>query len=437
MTYQETLDYLYSCLPIFQRDGASAYKKDITNTLALCEFLGNPQKKFKSIHVAGTNGKGSTSHAIASVLQEEGYKTGLYTSPHLKNFTERIKLNGKEVNEEWIVNFVEKTKNFIEKIQPSFFEVTVGMAFQYFAENEIDLAVIEVGMGGRLDSTNVIDPILSIITNISYDHQFYLGDTLPLIAGEKAGIIKVNTPVIISQFQEEVAAIFLNKSKSLNAPIYFAEKDLEINFKNKERDEVILSDKISFDVKSTTGLFELTDLEFGLSGNYQVHNIPGIIKSYLILKELGFSISEKSLRQGLKNIIQNTSLKGRWQILRRSPLVVCDTGHNEEGIRFIVSQLSKINYKKLFFILGVVNDKKLDPIFKILPKDAYYYFSQASIPRALPAHELYEQGKKFGLQGEIEQSVNKAYQIALEKAGNEDLIFIGGSTFTVAELDDL
>jgi dihydrofolate synthase / folylpolyglutamate synthase len=417
---------------MFQRIGAAAFKKDLTNTLILCEKLGNPQNKFKSVHIAGTNGKGSTAHSIASVLQEAGYKTGLYTSPHLKSFRERIRINGHEVEEQYIVNFVETNSELIEEVNPSFFELTVVMAFDYFAVQNVDVAVMEVGMGGRLDSTNVITPELSVITNISFDHQAFLGDTLPLIAGEKAGIIKNTVPVVISYSQPDIADVFKRVASEKGSEIYFADQNIKIDTMSNNTDNFMLAD-----IKSINGNLLLQNLEFGLTGNYQKYNLPGIIQSFEILRNKGFKINEESLRAGLRNVVSNTGLKGRWQVLKNSPKVICDTGHNEDGIRNIVQHFNTISYNKLHFILGVVNDKKLDDVLVLLPKKAIYYFTQANIPRALPASDLQKIASSFGLRGQVVPEVSKAYEIALSSAGAEDLIFIGGSTFTVAEIPDL
>ena len=429
MSYQETLDYLFNALPMFQRVGASAFKKDLSNTLALCSHLGHPERQFKSIHVAGTNGKGRTSHSLCSILMEAGYTVGLYTSPHLKSFTERIKINGQEIPEQEVVDFVEANRDFLDKLKPSFFEMTVAMAFWYFAKVKVDIAVIEVGMGGRLDSTNVIQPELAIITNIGFDHMQFLGDTLPLIAGEKAGIIKNQTPVVISSRQEEVAPVFVAKAQTEQAPIFFAQDQVKVK-------------KIGY-AASGNGLFELVSngkteqLEMDLLGNYQEKNLPGIWFAAEQLGKQGWEISKDHILRGLKAVVANTGLKGRWQILGKDPLTICDTGHNEDGIKFIVEQLAQYTHKQLFMVIGMVNDKDVSKVLGLLPKEADYVFCQANIPRAMPAEELADKAREAGLKGKVVKDVNAALALVKKKAGKEDLIFIGGSTFVVAEIKDL
>lgn len=429
MTYQETLDYLFNALPMFQRIGAAAFKKDLTNTLALCDHLGKPQKAFKSVHVAGTNGKGSTSHALCSILMEAGYKVGLYTSPHLKSFTERIKINGEEIPEGDVVTFVAQNKAFLEELKPSFFEMTVGMAFWYFAKERVDIAVIEVGMGGRLDSTNVISPDMSVITNIGYDHMQFLGDTLPLIAGEKAGIIKSRIPVVISQTQPETKPVFLSKAAELGAPIYFADGI----FRVKEGWQSTFGTQ-TFQVESDGALLQY---EMDLLGSYQRYNLPGILNACKVLNTLGWEIPETAIRRGLSRIVANTGLKGRWQILGKAPWVICDTGHNEDGIRLILDQIGKMTFGHLWMVIGMVRDKDISKILAMLPKDAFYVFCEASIPRALPAAELSAAALGHGLVGEIIPDVNDAIGRAKQLAKENDLIFIGGSTFVVAEIENL
>lgn len=423
--YQQTLTYLYKNLPIFQRVGASAYKADLTNTLALCKILGNPQEKFKSIHVAGTNGKGSTSHMLASVLQSAGYKTGLYTSPHLKDFTERIKINGQEIGQLHVIDFVNRIEPHIESIQPSFFEITVAMAFDYFASQQIDVAVIEVGLGGRLDSTNVITPVLSVITNISFDHKDILGETLEKIASEKAGIIKDNVPVVISQRQPEIQHIFVDKAKQHHAPLTFADNEFEVS-----------TSDTSFEITRNEAVY-LSQLPLPLKGNYQAKNLAGVLTSVEILNQKGFKISLEQLSAGLEKTVAQTGLKGRWQQLGTEPLIICDTGHNEGGVREVVGQINQQKFKKLFMVWGMVKDKEPDQVLSLLPKDAYYYFSQASIPRAMDAEVLKQSAERFGLVGEIVKDVSHAIDKAKSQAGSEDFIFIGGSTFVVAEIENL
>ncbi len=427
MNYKETLDYLFNALPMFQRVGASAFKKDLSITVALCEHLGNPQNTFKSVHVAGTNGKGSSSHALCSVLMEAGYKVGLYTSPHLKSFTERIKVNGVEISEADVISFVEREKSYIDKIKPSFFEMTVGMAFWYFAKEQIDIAVVEVGMGGRLDSTNVIAPEVCLITNIGLDHQQYLGDTRELIAGEKAGIIKKNIPVVIGEKCPVTDPVFLDVALGAVAPIYFAEDTYEAKRLKKSR-----LDKVYYAINKGEQILELD-----LTGNYQIKNLPGILKTIDVLVERGYSITSDHTKSGLAKIKSNTGLKGRWQILGKNPTVVCDTGHNVDGIREVVKQLIKLSPVQLHMVIGMVNDKDIQGVLDLLPKNASYYFCQAQIPRAMEANQLAEMAARLGLIGNVHADVNEAIEAAKKNAGIEDVIFIGGSTFVVAEITDL
>ncbi len=404
MTYQATLSWLFSKLPMYQRQGAMAFKKDLNNTLALVKHLGNPQKKFKSVHVAGTNGKGSTSHMLASVLQEAGYKVGLYTSPHLKDFRERIKINGKEVSEKYVIDFVAQNKAFLEAQSLSFFEMTVGMAFHYFALQKVNIAIVEVGLGGRLDSTNIITPIVSVITNISLDHTQMLGETLPEIAFEKAGIIKPTIPVVIGQKQEEVIKVFKDKAASVKSELFLASETIFDTYK--------------------------TDLK----GFYQDENLKTAVASLKIIAKKGFPLSDSALKKGLLNVVKNTGFKGRWQVLNKNPKVICDTAHNPAGLAYVFSQLVKENYKNLHLVLGVVNDKNLEAILPLFPKEARYYFCRPDIPRGLEAQELQKKAVKFNLKGAVFASVSQAYKEALKKADKADLIFVGGSTFVVAEV---
>lgn len=404
MTYQKTLDWLFSKLPMYQRVGAVAFKKDLTNTLALVRYLDNPQQKFKSIHVAGTNGKGSTSHMIASVLQESGYKVGLYTSPHLKDFRERIKINGKEVSKRFVIDFVKNHKTFLEQQGLSFFEMTVGMAFHYFAMQNVDVAVVEVGLGGRLDSTNIITPIVSIITNISYDHMQMLGNTLPQIAAEKAGIIKPNVPVVIGEKQDEVIDVFIQKAKKSNSQITIASET------------------------------EKSELPSDLKGIYQIKNKHTVEAALKIISQNGFPLSDKFIKKGLLNVVKNTGLKGRWQTLKTEPKVVCDTAHNEAGIKYAMQQVSEQNFKNLHVVIGVVNDKDISHILPLFPKNAIYYFCRPNIPRGLDVKILKQKALEFGLIGNAYQSVNEAYKMAIKNADIDDFIYIGGSNFVVAEV---
>lgn len=430
MTYEQTIAYLYEKLPVFHRIGKAAFKADLSNTIALCEHLDNPQHKFKTIHVGGTNGKGSTSHFLASIFQSAGYKTGLYTSPHLKSFTERIRINGEPIPENRVVDFVKDNKNFIETIKPSFFELSVGMAFDYFAKEAVDIAIIEVGLGGRLDSTNIICPVLSVITNISFDHTDILGDTLLKIAYEKAGIIKQQVPIVISERNPETEIVFIEKAKEENAPIYFASDEYRIiNSKLHENTidlEIIRSyEKCPFTITSQ------------LMGNYQSKNIIGVLKAVDLLVKSGYSINHKNIEDGFAKVVDLTGLKGRWQILSKSPKIICDTAHNVAGILQILENLKMSKYHKLWMILGFVSDKDISSILKLLPKEANYIFCHANIPRALPAIELLKKANDFGLIGVIVNEVNEAIKYAVSKCKQDDLIYVGGSTFVVAEINSL
>lgn len=404
MTYQDTLDWMFSQLPMYQRQGQSAFRKDLSNTILLAEHLNFPEKHFKSIHVAGTNGKGSTSHMLASVLQEAGYKVGLYTSPHLKDFRERIKINGKEVSKQYVNGFIKRNKAFFEQNNLSFFEMTVGMAFEYFKKQKVDIAVIEVGMGGRLDSTNIITPEVSVITNIGLDHVQFLGTTLEAIAGEKGGIIKPNVPVVIGETQKETSAVFKAMAGKNNSKIIFADQQKIENYKSD------------------------------LVGNYQSKNIVTVLQTIKELQEKGFRISQLNIKEGLLNVVKNTGLMGRWQIVQLNPKVVCDTGHNKDGLTYVMKQLSNEQFEALHIVFGVVNDKDLNSIIDLLPKNAIYYFCKPDIPRGLDANELKGILNDYRLKGEAYSSVNEAYNSALNNAGTNDFVFIGGSTFVVAEI---
>ncbi|SHG38608.1 dihydrofolate synthase / folylpolyglutamate synthase [Chryseolinea serpens] len=428
-TYAETLQYLYTNLPMFQRIGAAALKNDLTNTLKLCEALGNPQKKFKSIHVAGTNGKGSTSHMLASVFQSAGYKTGLYTSPHLKEFTERIRVNGAEIEKSFVVDFVERVKPLIAQIEPSFFEITVVMAFDYFVFCGIDIAIVEVGLGGRLDSTNVILPELSVITNIGWDHKDILGDTLEKIAAEKAGIIKPNVPVVISERQPGIDKVFLDRAKKQKATLFFASEEYHV-------EQRVVDGHVTLEVLRDREVL-LNEITLPLQGFYQRRNIAGVLKAVNLMRGMGWTITSQQLRQGLEQVVQQTGLKGRWQILSQHPLTVCDTGHNVDGIHEVVRQIGAQTYRKLFMVIGMVKDKDIRDVLALLPKDANYYFCQAKIPRALDAGSLSDMALAAGLTGKVVVDVNEALGEARKQATKEDMIFIGGSTFVVAEINDL
>ncbi|MFD0862820.1 bifunctional folylpolyglutamate synthase/dihydrofolate synthase [Sungkyunkwania multivorans] len=402
MNYQETLDWLFVQLPMYQRQGKAAYKPNLDNTHKLAKHLGNPENKFKSIHVAGTNGKGSTSHMLASVLQEAGYTVGLYTSPHLKDFRERIKINGREVSKQFVIQFVKRNKAFFETERLSFFEMTVGMAFEYFAKKNVDIGIIEVGLGGRLDSTNIITPEVSVITNIGLDHTQFLGNTLPSIAKEKAGIIKKGVPVVVSEFHETTFPIFEAVAKEKSSMLFLAEESVDKNFK--------------------------TDL----LGDYQAKNIKAVVQTIKLLK--GFKITEKHIQNGLRSVVANTGLKGRWQILRQAPKVICDTAHNKEGLTLVMEQLGKEHFEKLHIVLGMVNDKDVDAVLPLFPKDAQFYFCAPNVLRGLAAEILKSAAQKHGLKGEVFDTVAAAYDSALQKAKKEDVVYVGGSTFVVAEI---
>lgn len=405
MTYSETLDWMFSQLPMYQKQGASAYKEDLTNTILLADHLHNPEKNIKTIHVAGTNGKGSTSHFLASILQEAGYKTGLYTSPHLKDFRERIKIDGEEISEDFVVQFIASNKSFFEQNQLSFFEMTVGLAFDYFRQEKVDIAIIEVGMGGRLDSTNIISPLLSVITNIGMDHVQFLGNTMEKIAFEKAGIIKPKTPVVIGEYTAETRPVFEKKATEVQSDSYFA------------------SDLISSTYPST------------LIGDYQEQNKKTVLQAIKVLQGQGnFIISEENIKDGFWNVIKNTGLQGRWQQLNEAPMVICDTAHNKHGLEIVMKQVARQKFDVLHIVLGVVNDKDLDDVLPLFPKNAKYYFCRPNIPRGLDATILQEKAATFGLNGKIYSSVSEAYKNALKNASETDFIYIGGSTFVIAEI---
>lgn len=405
MTYQETLDWLFNQLPMYQLQGASAYKKDLTNVHILMDYLGHPEKKLQCIHVAGTNGKGSCSHMLTSVLQEAGYKVGLYTSPHLKDFRERIKINGVMIPEDFVCDFVNQHQSFFEANDMSFFEMSVGLAFDYFAKEKIDIAIIEVGMGGRLDATNIITPLVSVITNIGLDHTQFLGNTLGAIASEKAGIIKSNIPVVIGEFTTETQPVFLAKAKENKSDLYFA------------------SDLIA------------TTFPSDLIGDYQVHNKKTVIQTLTVLNQhTAFQTTEAHWKTGLSQVVKNTGLQGRWQQLNELPKTICDTAHNTHGLTVVLNQIQKESFDQLHFVLGVVNDKDLDEVLPLFPKNATYYFCKPNIPRGLYAAILAQKASQFGLTGEIYNSVSDAYAKAKQNAQPTDFIYLGGSTFVVAEI---
>ncbi|MFD2726712.1 bifunctional folylpolyglutamate synthase/dihydrofolate synthase [Hyunsoonleella rubra] len=404
MTYPDTLDWMFAQLPMYQRQGKTAFKKDLTNTLNLATHLNHPEKDFKSVHVAGTNGKGSTSHMVASILQEAGYKVGLYTSPHLKDFRERIRINGKPVSKQFVIGFIKRNKAFLEQNKLSFFELTVGMAFDYFSKQKVDIAVVEVGMGGRLDSTNILTPEVSVITNIGMDHTQFLGDTLELIAGEKAGIIKPKIPVVIGETQKETKPVFDKKAELSSSKIVYADQSVK---------KVYPSD---------------------LVGAYQSKNIKTAFQAIKELQLQGFKISDKHIEKGFLIVVKNTGLLGRWQVLGENPKIVCDTGHNREGLGYVMHQVLNQTFDQLHIVFGVVNDKDLTTIVDLLPKEAIYYFCKPDMSRGKNAEELQKEFSKYHLVGESYNSVNEAYQSALKHASKNDFIFVGGSTFVVAEI---
>ena len=436
MSYQDTIDYLYSRLPLFSRIGPAAIKADLHNTIAICDFLGNPQNKFKTIHVAGTNGKGSTSHMLASILQEAGYKTGLYTSPHLYDFRERIKVNGIMCSETFVTSFTNKMKPFIEKVEPSFFEITVGMAFEYFADENVDIAIIETGLGGRLDSTNIINPILSIISNIGMDHMALLGNTLPEIAYEKAGIIKQATPVVISEIIPETKNIFEQKANSLNAPIYYAEEYIQFkSFQNNWQTSLFEFNQPLIHLLDAPLFPKSFTVECDLPGKYQYKNLKGVLVAMQILATMGWQISASKILKGLLHVGKNTGLMGRWECIQTTPRIILDVAHNEHGIKALLEQLESLHYAQLHIITGMVKDKDVNAVLNLLPKKAKYYFTQSHIPRALPVSELAAKGNAFDLNGSQFENVNIALQAANKNATADDLILVIGSVFLVAEVD--
>lgn len=432
MTYKKTLDYFYSQLPMFHRVGAAAYKANLNNTIAICNLLDNPQNSFKSIHIAGTNGKGSVSHMLAAILQESGYKIGLYTSPHLKDFRERIRINGKMISKKYVCDFTEKYKKNFDKIKPSFFEMTVGLAFDYFREKKVDVVIIETGLGGRLDSTNIITPILSIITNIGWDHANLLGNTLQKIAAEKAGIIKKNITVIIGETQAETKNVFLAKARAEGGPVLFADND----FKAKLVNDTALTDgtiEVKIFMRSHTNFRFFKKIQMDLTGHYQLKNICTVLGSISFLQSY-FPMELSKICSALKNVKQLTGLRGRWEIISKNPLTICDTGHNADGIKEVLKQMKTIRYNKLHFVLGMVNDKDVLGILKMLPRKAKYYFCKANIPRGMDAFELAQFAKIYNLKGNVFSSVKNALKEAQKTAAKNDLVFVGGSTFTVAEV---
>ncbi len=430
MDYSDTLEFLFSRLPMFQRIGPAAYKDNLDNTILLDNYFGNPHRKFKTVHVAGTNGKGSVSHMLAAILQSAGYRTGLYTSPHLKDFRERIRVNGEMISTEEVVEWVEnyRINNELWNIEPSFFELTVAMAFDYFAKVEVDIAVVEVGLGGRLDSTNIITPELSIITNIGLDHIALLGDTMEKIAAEKAGIIKAGIPVIIGTTQPETKSVFDEISALKLAPLFFADQDYTVVYglADLEGNQLLSVEK------NGQKLFQ--QLKLDLKGFYQRKNLPAVLKAVELLQQMGWKINEENLLHGLANAKRMTGLQGRWQILGYNPLLVCDTAHNAEGLTEVISQFNQTPHENLHIVFGLVNDKDAGKMLRLLPHDAVYYFTQADIPRAMGEKELARLAAEYGLTGTAYSSVSRAFDAARSKAGKNDLVFVGGSTFVVAEI---
>lgn len=428
MTYQETIEYLYAQLPVYHRIGKAAYKGNLNNTIALDEYFGHPHKKFTTIHIAGTNGKGSVSHMISSVLQEAGYKTGLYTSPHLLDYRERIKINGVMIPEEEVVTFVEKSRDIIHSVGASFFEMSVAMAFDYFARSEVEVAVIEVGLGGRLDSTNIIHPVLSVITNIGHDHMDLLGDSLEKIAIEKAGIIKNNVPLIIGEKHDNTRNIFIEKSALMGSELFFAGDLFECRLEEMDPN----SGTRKYDLIQSDRTEKILG-ESPLGGNYQSKNIPVVACATSVLRR-HFEISAENLLNGIKNTVLNTGLKGRWQVLGMDPLIICDTGHNKEGLEYVMEQVKSIRKRRLHIIIGFVNDKDLSCLLHLFPVEALYYFTKASVPRALDENILRIEAGKYGMTGESYENVEFAMLAAMKNATIEDMIFVGGSTFIVADL---
>jgi dihydrofolate synthase / folylpolyglutamate synthase len=429
MTYQETLDFLYKQLPMFTRDGAAAYKLGLGNIVALCNALDNPQNKFKSIHIAGTNGKGSTSHMLASIMQCAGYKVGLYTSPHIKDFRERIRINGAMIAENIIVDFVQKNAELIKKVEPSFFEITVALAFEYFAHQKVDIAIIEVGLGGLYDSTNIILPELCIITNISKDHANLLGDTLQEIATQKAGIIKANIPTVISHTQEDISVVFTQSAAQVGAPLYWADEVFDII-------KIASNNTIQQQVKAVDrSAMHITALSLDLLGHYQIPNLKGVLMAYKLLNQMGWNITEPQLKQGLSEVKKTTGLRGRFEIIQQRPTVICDVAHNEDGIAMVLQQVKSFSFNKLHIICGFVADKDISKILQLFPKEAQYYFTQAQITRALPYLQLLEQAEAIGLSGNSFSHINEAYSSALSQAAEDDVVLVVGSFFILSELE--
>ena len=428
MTYNECLDYLYSQLPMYHRVGPAALKFSLDNIRAITERLGHPETRFPSIHIAGTNGKGSCSHMLAAVLQSARYTTGLYTSPHIKDFRERIKINGQPIGRNEVVAFVSDHRSWLDHTKPSFFELTVALAFLHFALNKVDIAVIEVGLGGRLDSTNIIVPLLSVITNIGNDHNALLGNTLELIAGEKAGIIKPGVPVIIGERHPETDQVFIGKALEQRSAIHFAQDSYRIEVKSTMP---LVVDAVK------NGEVQWPSLAIQLSGPYQVKNVLPVLKAIEIIHGQGFPVDPSSVREGLARVIDLTGIKGRWQVLGENPVIICDTGHNRPAMEYILAELERIKRNKLHLVLGFVNDKDIRSMLEIMPADAFYYFCAANVPRSLDAHQLSELAQEYGINGTVVPDPNRALETARAAASADDIIFVGGSTFVVAELKQL
>lgn len=426
MNYSQAIDYMYSQLPMFHRIGAPAYKANLDNTLTLSELTGHPHEHFKSIHIAGTNGKGSVSHMLASIFQTAGYKTGLFTSPHLVDFRERIKVNGVMIDESYVANFISDNQEDFESIKPSFFEMTFALAMCWFRDSNIEVGIIETGMGGRLDSTNIITPVVSVITNIGLDHTQFLGNTLEAIASEKAGIIKNNVPVVVGEEDPETAKVFVTKATNCNSSISFASKEITIIKKE---------DGNNFFKVSTTGLYT-TELISPLTGDYQLKNIATVLTAINSINKTGAfkNLTEETIASGIEQTVINTGLEGRWQVIGKDPLIICDIAHNPHGIKLITQQIKRQKFDKLHFVIGTVNDKDVSTMLSMLPHTATYYFCKADIPRGLNANELMEMAKQSGLTGECYESVAMAYHNAVTKANINDMVFVGGSAFVVAEV---
>ncbi len=428
MTYQQCLDYLYRQLPMYHRVGPAALKLNLDNIRAISEKLGHPETRFPSIHIAGTNGKGSCSHMLAAILQSAGYKTGLYTSPHLKDFRERIKINGQPISRQEVVAFVMDNQHWLEDFSPSFFELTVAMAFEHFARCKVDIAVVEVGLGGRLDSTNIIKPLLSIITNIGDDHGSLLGDSPEAIAREKAGIIKAGVPLVVGERHPNTDQVFHDKAVGLGTAIYFAQDHYQVS--------VVSSNPLVIDVNSKDGR-EWESLGLQLTGPYQQKNVLPVLKSVALLTGLGFEIANTQVRAGLANTIDLTGIKGRWQVLYENPLVICDTGHNKPAMEYLITELQRICTGQLHMVLGFVNDKDIRGMLELMPVDGVYYFCAARVPRSQEPQLLLEMAAAYGLKGTAISDVNQALESARNAASGDDVIFVGGSTFVVAELNEL